>query len=124
MGKHVNITGNCVLVAGVTRAVYWGQAKHFDMKGTIASVEESHSGRVKLKSGEEIGNGGFGALVRVCNNCVRRQVIASLPDVSQSPDVETPPSLPPQPLLQDPVAGEQRTVEVQLGPSADGTIRR
>ena len=100
MGKAVNITGNRVLVAGVSRMVNWGKAKHYNVKGTIASVEESYLGKVKLKSGQEFENGGFGTLVRVCNNCLQ-----------QPPDVETPPSLPPQLLLQDPVAGEQRTVD-------------
>ena len=60
VGKPVQITGDDVLVDGVPHMVNWGSAKHFDVRGTIKSVEEEFKGKVTLEHGPEFENGDGG----------------------------------------------------------------
>ena len=58
VGKTVHITGDDVLVDGVTRTVNWGNAEHHDLIGVIQTVEEHYLGKVELEDGQEFENGG------------------------------------------------------------------
>ena len=57
VGQTVSITGNDVLVDGKVRFVYWGDAKHNNMQGTVKSIDPKYKGKVELESGHVFENG-------------------------------------------------------------------
>ena len=59
VGKTVSIMGDKALVDGTVRNIYWNDAKHSNMQGTITSVEEEYLGKVKLADDQAFENGVF-----------------------------------------------------------------